>query len=120
MDRLKIRDIIRNGALGEKADVCNRAFVLYVGNGFVDASKNTPQGAEDVVTCEKFLRGRCYRQFHGGQMEQVLDDLICISYIKTPREALSIVAELRKFGIKGEIRLEVEYIIGCSVDVTSY
>ena len=48
---------------------------------------------QDVVTCVRFINHngkRCYRvledTFDGylGQMEQVLDDLVCISYIPTP------------------------------------
>ena len=119
MDKLKVRNMIRHGCGGERPDVCHRTFNLYFGNGWADPSRNTPQGAKDVAVCEKFLRGYCYRQFHGGQMEQVLDDLICVSYVKTPREVLSIVDELRKLGVRGEIRCEVEYIIGHQVDLNS-
>lgn len=119
MDKLKVRDMIRHGCGGERPDVCHRTFNLCFGNGWADPSRNTPQGAKDVAVCEKFLRGYCYRQFHGGQMEQVLDDLVCVSYIKTPREVLSIVDELRNMGIRSEIRLEAEYVIGYPVDLTS-
>lgn len=77
--------------------------MLFVGNGFVDTSKNTAQGALDVKTCTHYLNGYCYRPFCGGQMEQ----LVVVSYIKTPLDAIRTVKALRKMG---EIRLEVEYV----------
>ena len=40
-----------------RPDLCNRTFVLYV------------TGERDVAICAEYLRGRCYRKFHGGQME---------------------------------------------------
>lgn len=91
-----------------RPDLCNRTFVLYIA------------GERDVATCEKFLRGFCYRQFHGGQMEQVLEDLVCVSYIRTPAEVLSIIRELRKFGIIGAISLEAEYAQGYPVSIKTY
>jgi hypothetical protein len=101
-------------------NLCARTFTLNIGNGFVDPSMNTMQGLRDVEVCEQFLRNYCYRQFHGGQMEQVLDDMVCVSFIKTPREVMSIVRELRKLGIKGKIYLSVEYVEGFPVEVKNY
>lgn len=121
-----IRDAIRNtiGIRDEngliRPDVCKRTFVLYLGNGYEDSSMNTPEGARDVETCEKFLRGYCYRQFHGGQMEQVLEDLISISFIRSPREAMHVVRELRNMGIIGKIELYAEYIEGYLVSLKTY
>ena len=121
-----IRDAIRNtsGIRDEngliRPDVCKRTFVLYLGNGHVDPAMNTPEGAQDVQTCEKFLRGFCYRQFHGGQMEQVLEDLVCISFIRSPREVMHIVRELRNMGVIGKIDLYAEYIEGYLVDLKTY
>lgn len=103
-----------------KPDICKRTFTLYVGNGFVDESMNTPEGLRDVEVCAKFLRGYCYRRFGGGQMEQVLDDLVCISYIHTPSDVLYIVRELRRRGISGGIRLEVEYVEGYPEQLKTY
>lgn len=103
-----------------RPDLCNRTFTLYLGNGYVDVSMNTAEGMRDVATCEKFLRGHCYRKFHGGQMEQVLDDLVCVSYIRTPAEALSVINELRKMGITGAIRMEAEYAQGYPVSIKTY
>ena len=128
LDKDTICSAIRNGAqvYGEHglehvhSDICNRTFVLFVGNGFVDTSKNTAQGVLDVKTCVHYLNGYCYRPFCGGQMEQVLEELVVVSYIKTPLDAIRTVKALRKMGIKGEIRLEVEYIEGYSVEVTTY
>ena len=85
-----------------------KTFVLYIGNGYSDPSRNTVQGSYDVRILADFLRGHCYRQFHGGQMEQVLDDMIAISYIKTMDEVYTIIAELRKLGVNGKIRIEEE------------
>ena len=88
-------------------DLCQRTFILYM-NG------------DDVATCADFLRGYCYRQFHGGQMEQVLDDLVCVSYLPTPADVLACVHALREFGIAGEIWCEVEYAQGYPVYFKSY
>lgn len=121
-----IRDAIRNtiGIRDEngliRPDVCKRTFVLYLGNGYEDPSMNTPEGAQDVEVCAEFLRGRCYRQFHGGQMEQVLEDLISVSFIRSPSEVLHIVRQLRKMGIIGKIELYAEYIEGYLVNLKSY
>ena len=101
-------------------DLCGRTFALYLGNGYVDPAMNTAAGAQDVKTCEKFLRGYCYRQFHGGQMEQVLEDLVCVSYIRTPAEVLNVIRELRKFGIIGAIHLFAEYAQGYPVSIKTY
>lgn len=95
----------RNGLEHVRADVCNRTFVLY---------------CDDVQTCDKYLRGCCYCQFHGGQMEQVLDDLVAISFIHSPREVLNILNELRKMGVRGKIDLCVEYVEGFLVHVKSF
>ena len=86
----------------------NHTFTLYIGNGFVDKSKNKAQNERDVRILAHFLRGYCYRQFHGGQMEQVLDDMVIVAYIKTPAEVISIRKILRKMGIKGRIDVELE------------
>ena len=128
LDKDTICSAIRNGAqvYGERglehvhSDICNRTFVLFIGNGFVDTSKNTAQGVLDVKTCVHYLNGYCYRPFCGGQMEQVLEELVAISYIKTPLDAIRTVKVLRKMGVKGEIRLEVEYVEGHSVEVTAF
>lgn len=98
-----------NGLEFVKPDLLQRTFTVYVGNGFVDASRNTPQGQQDVNLCAAFLGEFCYRPFHGGQMEQVLDDLVAVSYIPTPAKALEVVYALRAMGVKGRIGLEVEY-----------
>lgn len=98
----------RNGLEAIRPDVCNRTFTIYVGN------------SSDVATCAKFLRGYCYRQFHGGQMEQVLDNLICISFIRTPAAALAVIRELRKLGISGKISLEAEYVEACPVSIKAF
>ena len=103
-----------------RPDVCNRTFTIYLGSCIASTPWNTALGAEDVETCAKFLKGRCYRHFHGGQMEQVLDNLVAISFIRTPAEALTIIEELRKFDIMGTIRLEVEYVQGFPVFVKNY
>lgn len=121
-----IRDAIRNisGIRDERGlirpDVCKRTFVLYLGNGYEDPSMNTPEGAQDVKTCEKLLCGFCYRQFHGGQMEQVLEDLVSISFVHTPHEVMHIVRELRNMGIIGKIELYAEYIEGYLVNIKTY
>lgn len=86
-----------------------KTYVLYVGNGWADPSLNTEQGARDVQVLSNFLRGYCYRQFHGGQMEQVLDELVSIAYVKTMDEVKTIITELRKLGVEGVIRIETEY-----------
>lgn len=113
---MNIRDAIRNGAdvygpngiVHVRSDVCNRTFVLYI------------QGRHNVQTCARFLRGYCYRQFHGGQMEQVLDDLVGIFYIRSPREALAILDELRKMGVYGKIDLCAEYVEGYIVNIKTF
>ena len=128
LDKDTIRSAIRNGAnvYGRNglehvsSDICNRTFVLFIGNGLVDTSKNTAQGALDVKTCAHYLNGYCYRPFYGGRMEQVLEELVEVSYIKTPLDAIRTVKALRRMGIKGEIRLEVEYVEGHSVEVTTF
>ena len=97
-----------NGLVSIKPNICERTFVVYVGNQY------------NINVCAKYIGRECYRQFHGGQMEQVLDDLICISYIRTPAEALNIVHELRKLGIIGTICLEAEYVQGYPVSVKTY
>ena len=53
-------------------------------------------------------------------MEQVLEELVEVSYIKTPLDAIRTVKALRRMGIKGEIRLEVEYVEGHSVEITTF
>ena len=112
-----------------RPDICGRTFTLYVGNGFVDPARNTAAGAQDVATCVRFINHngkRCYRvledEFDGylGQMEQVLDDLVCISYIPTPAMMLRLAKSLRRRGIIGDIRCEVEYVQGYPVEFKSY
>lgn len=103
-----------------RPDLCNRWFTIYVGNGYSNPAFNTIEGRRDVRICEKFLHGFCHRQFYGGQMEQVLYDLVAVSYIRTPAEVLQIVGELRKMGITGEIRLEAEYVEGYPVSIKTY
>ena len=109
-----------------RPDICGRTFTLYIGNGFVDPARNTPEGLRDVATCVRFIGKRCYRvledTFDGylGQMEQVLDDLVCISYIPTPAKMLRLVNSLRRRGICGEIRCEIEYVPGYPVEFKTY
>lgn len=101
-----------------RPDICSRMFVVNFGNGYIDESMNTVQGLRDVeCAVSKYLRGRCYRQFFGGQMEQVLDDMISISYIKTPAQVITVVKELRKMGIKGRISIGVEYVEGHTYEI---
>lgn len=91
-----------------RPDLCKRTFVLYI------------DGAYDVQVCADFLDGYCYRQFHEGQMEQVLDDLVCLSFIPTPADVLDTICGLRNLGITGAIQLYVEYVQGYVVEVKTY
>ena len=108
-----VKAALRNGATvygshgleHVSADVCSRTFTLH---------------CDDVQTCSKYLRGYCYRQFHGGQMEQVLDNLVAVSYIHSPRQALIVLNELRKMGVCGKIDLCVEYVEGHLVPVKTF
>lgn len=83
----------------------NMTYSLWVGNGYVDNNRNTTQGVEDVKTCMLILGGCCYIQYHGGQMEQVLEDAVEISYFFTLKSAKAAVAFLRADGIKGTINI---------------
>ena len=102
-----IRKILRNGydffdENGRiKANICERNFVLYV-----------QEDASDVQVCVNFLRGYCYRHFAGGSLEQVLEDVVALSYIRTPMAVITAIQELRKIGVKGRIFVEVEYAEG--------
>lgn len=51
---------------------------------------------------------------------QVLDDLVAISYINTPRQVLNVLNELRKMGVQGKIDLCVEYVEGYLVHIKSF
>ena len=101
-------------------DLCGRTFTLYLGNGYVDPARNTAEGLRDVAICAQFLGNRCYRRFGGGQMEQVLDDMVCISFIQTPGEVLATIRALREMGIAGNINLLVEYVQGYPVEIKAY
>ena len=91
-----------------RPDLCKRTFALYINR------------ASDVQLCADFLDGYCYRQFHEGQMEQVLEDLVCLSFIPTPADVLDTICGLRRFGITGPIQLYVEYAEGYLVEVKTY
>lgn len=109
---------MEDGLRRVRPDICSRMFVVNFGNGYIDESMNTVQGLRDVeCAVSKYLRGRCYQQFFGGQMEQVLDDMISISYIKTPAQVVTIIKELRKMGIKGRIFIGVEYVEGHTYEI---
>jgi hypothetical protein len=86
-----------------------------VGNGYRDTTRNTAQGARDVETCAAIIGDRCYVSFASGQMEQVLDDLVCVSYIEDGGGVDRTVRALRAAGIAGAIRVCVEHVEGCPI-----
>lgn len=118
--KAEIRRVIREGVTVYSAngleirpvDVCRRTFSVYVGNENVDKSRNTEQGKKDVAICAKYLDGYCYKHFAGGQMEQVLDELVAISYIATPMQVRETIDALRGMGVNGRISVFVEYMEG--------
>ena len=83
-----------------RPNICERTFVVYIDN------------ANDTKTCVNYIGNRCYRKFFGGQMEDVLENLVAISFIKTPRELIQVIQELRKLGVTSTLQLCVEYIEG--------
>ena len=86
------------------ANICERMFTIYT---------------SDVQPCLDYIGNRCYRKFFGGQMEHVLDDCVSIAYIRTPRELVEVVRELRKIGVHSALQICVEYIDGCPVLFTT-
>lgn len=98
--------IIRNGYDTQdehgriKANIISRTFVLYI------------QDKHDLKICADYLGNRCYRGILGGQMEQVLEDTVCISYVNTPADLIAICSELRRMGVRGRIGVDVEYADG--------
>lgn len=97
-----------NGMEMVKTDICNRRFTLYV-----DAE-------QDVQLCADYLRGYCYRHFCGGQMEHVLNWLVVVSYLRTPRDVLAAVQALRNLGVAGPVRCCAEYVDGYATFVKDY
>jgi hypothetical protein len=84
-------------------------YTLYVGNGYRDTSRNTSQGMKDVAVCAAVIGHKCYIKFASGQMEQVLDDLVCVSYVDTLEGVQQTVDALRGAGVAGGIRVFVDY-----------
>ena len=46
--------------------------------------------------------------------------MVCVSFIRTPAEAMVAIHELRKMGIAGAIRLYAEYAEGYPVSIKTY
>lgn len=117
-----VSDQMRRGAqalpeVGDYEEDKKMTYTLYLGNGFVDESKNTAQGARDVETCAAMISNACCIQFGDGQMEQVLEDLVCVSYIDTEVGVRRTVDALRNMDVAGSIRVCAEYEEGCPIDL---
>lgn len=92
-----------NGIECMRPNICGRTFVVYV---------------NDIKPCVDYIGNRCYRKFFGGQMEHVLDDLVAISFIQTPRELMQVIRELRNIGVHSTLEIYVEYVEGYIVPFT--
>lgn len=119
MNRDKILSAIRNGVklydsdnnrfMYEKGDICNREFVVYY---------DTPH---DMKVAEDFIGYRCYRNFHHlGQIENYLPELGGVGFIKTPKDLLRVIRELRNMGMTGRLCVEVEYVQGYPIVLKYY
>lgn len=107
MNIKQLRDAMRNPMYDDKPNICGRTFVVYISK------------PDDIKVCVDYIGNRCYRWFFKGQMEWVLDELVCISFIKTPADLLEVVRELRKLGIRHKVEVEVEYIQGYPMHLTA-
>lgn len=92
-----------NGMVYERPNICERTFVVYISH------------PDDINVCVDYIGHRCYRRFFAGQMEHVLDNLVAISYIKTPLELVELMRELRVLGVSHGFDVMVEYVMGYPV-----
>lgn len=61
-----------------------------------------------IKQLDEALSNHCYCDFHGGQLEKVLDDLYVISYFGRETDALECIKAMRKMGIIEPIMIEVD------------
>lgn len=87
-------------------------FTIWIGNGYIDSTRNTPQGLRDVAICRKIIGNCCYVRYMGGQMEQVLDDGVSLSFLPDMNSVDNAVIALREAGIMGALSIQIDDAYG--------